>query len=60
MKPLVFYPPKAHEEAITDFLEALHVQFPEKQDVPPRDDLTGIEKDRDDTETSDTSTSERV
>ncbi len=33
MRPLIFYPPKAHEKAITEFLEAQSTQSEGKQGV---------------------------
>jgi hypothetical protein len=44
MKPLIFYPPKAHEKAITEFLETLNDQSEKKEDILPQHVLKGIKK----------------
>jgi hypothetical protein len=58
MKPLIFYPPKAHEKAITEFLKAQNAQSEEKQDALSQHMSTGIKKGREDIKGSDTLTSE--
>jgi hypothetical protein len=58
MKPLIFYPPKAHEKAIAEFLKAQNAQSEEKQDALSQHMSTGIKKGREDIKGSDTLTSE--
>jgi hypothetical protein len=58
MKPLIFYPPKAHEKAITEFLETLNDQSEKKEDILPQHVLKGIKKGRKDIKNGDTNTFE--
>jgi hypothetical protein len=53
MKPLIFYPPKAQEKAITEFLETLNDQFEKKEDILPQHILTGIKKGQEDIKNGD-------
>jgi hypothetical protein len=58
MKPLIFYPPKAHEKAITELLEAQNMQSEEKQKVSAQYISKDVKKVQVNIKTEDTPTSE--
>ena len=56
VEPLIVYPTKAQEKAVTAFLKALNVQFEKKQEILPPHVLAGIKKGQEDIKAGDTFT----